>query len=95
MRFQETNGSIHMNQRRDVASLFQDDTTPNAVPSALQPALYAKPCFCGFRTAYVNRPLEYGPGVPQEDKQESFDFDADDFVELAKKLRSAKATGYI
>ena len=50
---------------------------------------------CGFRTAYVNRPLEYGPGVPQEEKQEPFDYDADDFIELAKILRSAKADGEI
>lgn len=45
----------------------------------------------GFHTAYVNRPLEYGPGVPPEDKPVRFDFDVDSFVDLAKALNILKA----
>ena len=41
----------------------------------------------GFRTAYVNRPTEYGPGQ-QRDLRAEHDFDvvADSFVDLAGKL---------
>lgn len=49
----------------------------------------------GFRTAYVNRPLEYGPGVDPEAKPEPYDYDADDFVELARMLREDQAAGNI
>lgn len=42
----------------------------------------------GFKTAYVNRPLEYGPGVPPEDKPIPFDFDVASFIELAKILKA-------
>lgn len=42
----------------------------------------------GFRTAYVNRPLEYGPDVPAEAKPQPCDFDADSFIELAGMLRN-------
>ena len=49
----------------------------------------------GFRTAYVNRPLEYGPDVPSEAKPEPYDYDADDFVELAKRLRSDQTAGNV
>jgi len=45
----------------------------------------------GFRTAYVNRPLEYGPDVSPEAKPEPYDYDADDFVALAQMLRADKA----
>ncbi len=41
----------------------------------------------GFRTAYVNRPLEYGPGVPPEEKTVPYDYDVDSFTELAGLLR--------
>lgn len=40
----------------------------------------------GLRTAYVNRPLEYGPGVPPEEKTAVYDYDADSFIELAAQL---------
>ncbi len=49
----------------------------------------------GFKTAYVNRPLEFGSGVAQEPKPNSYDFDADDFIELARMLREAKQAGDI
>ncbi|MGH1370413.1 MAG: haloacid dehalogenase type II [Cellvibrionaceae bacterium] len=49
----------------------------------------------GFRTAYVNRPLEFGAGVAQEVKSETYDFDAHDFVDLAAMLRVAKLKGEI
>ena len=41
----------------------------------------------GFRTAYVYRPLEYGPG-PERKRPErgAFDFEAEDFMDLAEKL---------
>ena len=40
----------------------------------------------GLRTAYVPRPLEYGPGEKPEPPDPSFDLIADDFAKLAKKL---------
>jgi 2-haloacid dehalogenase len=43
---------------------------------------------CGLRTAYVPRPLEFGPGRPgsQPEPGQPFDVVAGDFVELAEKL---------
>ena len=49
----------------------------------------------GFRTAYVNRPMEYGPGVPPEDKRVPFDYDADNFIELAKLLKDDRSKGLV
>ena len=49
----------------------------------------------GFRTAYVNRPLEYGPDRPQEAKPDPYDYDADNFIELAQMLRADKAAGNV
>jgi 2-haloacid dehalogenase len=41
----------------------------------------------GFRTAYVHRPLERGPGrEPRRPGQGTFDFEVDDFIELAGVL---------
>jgi len=41
----------------------------------------------GFRTAYVFRPLEYGPGVsPERVSRDEFDLWASDFIELAGLL---------
>ena len=40
----------------------------------------------GLRTAYVPRPLEFGPGKAAELPDPSFDLVADDFVELARKV---------
>ena len=40
----------------------------------------------GLRTAYVPRPLEFGPGGNAEPPDPSFDLVAGDFVELAEKL---------
>lgn len=42
----------------------------------------------GMRTAYVARPLEYGPGRQPEEKSISFDYDVSDFIELADALRT-------
>lgn len=42
----------------------------------------------GLRTAYVLRPLEWGPGWEPEPADPSFDLVVDDFVELAEKLRA-------
>ena len=50
---------------------------------------------CGFRTAYVNRPLEYGPDHPPEAKPEPYDYDADSFIELAQMLRADQAAGNV
>ncbi|MEP5764175.1 MAG: haloacid dehalogenase type II [Halieaceae bacterium] len=44
----------------------------------------------GFRTAYVNRPLEYGPDHSPEAKPEPYDYDADDFIALANMLVADK-----
>ena len=41
----------------------------------------------GLRAAYVDRPLEYGPGrKPHRIKPDEFDFVATDFVDLAQQL---------
>jgi 2-haloacid dehalogenase len=40
----------------------------------------------GMRTAYVNRPLEYGPDAAPEEKTVVYDYDVDSFVELAERL---------
>ena len=42
----------------------------------------------GFRTAYVNRPLEYGPDAVPEEKPVPFDYDVNSFIELAEALRN-------
>ncbi len=49
----------------------------------------------GFRTAHVNRPLEYGPAVPPEDKRVPFDYDADNFIELANLLKDDRSMGLV
>jgi 2-haloacid dehalogenase len=42
---------------------------------------------CGYRTAFVARPTEYGPGQTQDLKAEhAFDIVAKDFLDLADKL---------
>lgn len=40
----------------------------------------------GLRTAYVSRPLEFGPGREIEEPDPSFDLVAADFIELARQL---------
>jgi 2-haloacid dehalogenase len=40
----------------------------------------------GLRTAYVPRPLEFGPGMEAEPPDPSFDLVAKDFIELDRKL---------
>ncbi len=41
----------------------------------------------GFRTAYINRLQEYGEGVTQEPKPNLYDYDENDFVQLANELK--------
>lgn len=42
---------------------------------------------CGLATAFVKRPLEHGPGVKKDLKSESaFDINANDFLDLARRL---------
>jgi len=42
---------------------------------------------CGFRTAYVDRPLEYGPNRPKDPHVDhGFDFVAGSLTDLADKL---------
>jgi 2-haloacid dehalogenase len=42
---------------------------------------------CGLRTAYVRRPLEFGPGRPPEPVADGdFDLIAEDFIDLAQQL---------
>jgi 2-haloacid dehalogenase len=55
---------------------------------AAHPADLAAAARCGLRTAYVPRPLEFGPGRPgsQPEPGQPFDVVASDFVELAEKL---------
>ena len=46
---------------------------------------------CGLRTAFVRRPLEYGPKVRADLKPErAFDCNADDFLDLASQLLPRK-----
>jgi 2-haloacid dehalogenase len=41
----------------------------------------------GFRTAYVHRPLEQGPGrEPARPEPDAFDYAAEDFIDLARQL---------
>ncbi|MAZ04731.1 MAG: haloacid dehalogenase [Sneathiella sp.] len=42
----------------------------------------------GFKTAYVNRPFEYGPDAFVEEKPVAFDYNVDSFIELAEMLRA-------
>jgi 2-haloacid dehalogenase len=55
---------------------------------AAHPADLAAAARCGLRTAYVPRPLEFGPGRPgsQPEPGQPFDVVAGDFVKLAEKL---------
>jgi len=55
---------------------------------AAHPADLASAARCGLRTAYVPRPLEFGPGRPgsQPEPGQPFDVVAGDFVELAERL---------
>lgn len=47
---------------------------------------------CGLSTAYVRRPLEYGPQVRVDLKpQRAFDFNAGDFLDLADQLLPRKS----
>jgi 2-haloacid dehalogenase len=42
---------------------------------------------CGLRTAFVRRPLEYGPNVRMDVAADrAFDYNADDFLDLARQL---------
>jgi 2-haloacid dehalogenase len=46
---------------------------------------------CGLKTAFVRRPLEYGPKVRMDLKPErAFDINADDFVDLSNQLEKTK-----
>lgn len=55
---------------------------------AAHPADLASAARCGLRTAYVPRPLEFGPGRAgsQPEPGQPFDVVAGDFVELAERL---------
>jgi 2-haloacid dehalogenase len=55
---------------------------------AAHPGDLAAAARCGLRTAYVPRPLEFGPGRPGSAPEpgQPFDVVASDFVELAEKL---------
>tara|TARA_R110002074_G_scaffold118900_4_gene251804 strand:- start:7900 stop:8625 length:726 start_codon:yes stop_codon:yes gene_type:complete len=70
----------------DAAELVQLDP-----PEIMMVACHAQDLMgarnAGFRTAYVNRPYEYGPDAIMEDKPVSFDYDVDSITELAKILR--------
>ena len=42
---------------------------------------------CGLSTAFVRRPLEFGPGAKPDLKAErAFGINADDFIDLARRL---------
>ena len=45
---------------------------------------------CGLRTAFVRRPLEYGPNARMDVAAErAFDYNADDFLDLSRQLEKA------
>ncbi len=49
---------------------------------------------CGFRTAYVHRPLEYGPRYADRPRPEqSFDIAVNGFIELAEELDRSPGSG--
>jgi 2-haloacid dehalogenase len=41
---------------------------------------------CGLQTAYVHRPLEFGPGKADGSPDRHSTFNADDFADLADQL---------
>jgi 2-haloacid dehalogenase len=46
---------------------------------------------CGLKTAFVRRPREHGPNVRVDlSADRAFDFNADDFVDLARQMRKKK-----
>ncbi len=49
----------------------------------------------GFRTAYVTRPLEYGPDSSPEEIAQPFDYHAADFIVLARQLHSDRQAGSV
>lgn len=49
----------------------------------------------GFRTAYVRRPLEFGPDFPAEETPGFSDYAADDFIALANLLATDKRAGLL
>ena len=54
---------------------------------AAHPSDLAAAARAGLRTAYVDRPLEHGPGAPRESTAgQRFDWTASDFVDLAAQL---------
>lgn len=49
---------------------------------------------CGLRTAFIRRPHEFGPGVKNDLKAErDFDYNADDFLDLARRLPTRVTRG--
>lgn len=42
----------------------------------------------GMHVAYINRPDEYGPTIPNEEKHIRFDYDVDSLIELAQALEA-------
>ena len=79
---------------RDAADMLCMDPAEIMMVAAHGPDLDAARK-AGFRTAYVNRPLEFGPGVSPEAKPEPYDYDANSFVELAELLHNEKVAGRI
>jgi 2-haloacid dehalogenase len=46
---------------------------------------------CGLRTAFVRRPLEYGPNVRIDVAADrAFDYNADDFLDLSSQLERTR-----
>jgi 2-haloacid dehalogenase len=57
---------------------------------AAHPSDLAAAAARGFRTAYVHRPLEYGPDrSPRRPEPGAFDYQVESFVELADALGAA------
>ena len=69
------------------AARLVDLAPPQLMMVAAHPSDLRAAAACGLRTAYVDRPLEFGPGGAREPwRAGEFDVEADDLVELAARL---------
>ncbi len=71
----------------DAAARILRLAAPECLMVAAHPSDLAAAASRGFRTAYVHRPLERGPGrEPRRPAPGTFDFEVDDFIALADVL---------
>jgi 2-haloacid dehalogenase len=74
-------------QAYDSAARMLGLTPAECLMVAAHPSDLAAAAERGFRTAYVHRPLEYGPDrTPRQPDPGTFDYQAGSFLELADAL---------